>query len=102
MKQEPYHPSAPKPLSTQKEGVSSEDFQVCLRILESLGHNPSELAHISAEDRILLMKAAGRIAHPTIDDNRNIARASRKIHREKRKLHDRALRNSVGIRENRK
>lgn len=78
---------------------SKEDVQICLQILETFAENPASLAHVDWNDRIRLMKASGSIAHPTVQHNRKIAKASRKLKREKRKHHDREARQNTGIRE---
>jgi NAD(P)-dependent dehydrogenase (short-subunit alcohol dehydrogenase family) len=81
------------------ETLTPEEFQSCLRVLIALTEDPSFLARVSAEDRILLMKAAGHIAHPTVQAHRRVSRASRKIRREERKMRDRQAREKTGIRE---
>ncbi len=79
--------------------IQPEEFQAFLQTMKALTENPSYLAGVSQQDRIDLMKAAGRLAHPSLDDNRKIARAARKLRKEKRKLLDREARNNTGIRE---
>lgn len=79
--------------------ILPEEFQACLHILEALAQDPTYLAGITADERIRLMKTAGRLAHPTIDENRRIARTARRNRREKRKNHDREARKTTGIRE---
>ncbi len=78
--------------------VSGDQFKICLQTLQEMADNPDSLAHIHPNDRILLMKAAGRVAHPTLIDNRRLARAARKLRRETRKSHDRGARQNSGIR----
>ena len=79
--------------------MTPEDMQTCLKVLQSLSEDPSYLARVSQEDRIILMKTAGRLAHPTLDDQRKIARKARKLRRAARREKDRLARNSTGIRE---
>ncbi len=82
-----------------RPSITPEEMETCLRVLRTLSEDPSELAHIDPKDRIVLMKAAGRLAHPTREDNRRTARMSRKLRREKQKRGDRKARGSAGIRE---
>lgn len=79
--------------------ISAETFQSFLKTLKLLAAQPELLADVSEDDRIGLMKAAGSIAHPTIDEQRKISRTARKIRRERRKMEDRQLRQNTGIRE---
>ncbi len=88
-----------QPSIPSKEAVSPEDLQTCLRVLRMLSEEPARIAEVNQQDRITLMKSAGRIAHPTVEDDRKVARTSRKLRREKRKQRDREARNSAGIRE---
>ncbi len=82
-----------------ENNISHENFQVFLQVLEALAQDPSYLANANQEDRINLMKAAGRLAHPTMGENRRIARAARKLIKEKKRAHDRDTRKNTGIRE---
>ncbi len=83
------------------ESLSSGELKEALRVLEALIEKPGHLATLSEEDRIRLMKAAGRLSHPTLHENRLVARTARKIKREEWKTHDRKLRDQTGIRETR-
>lgn len=88
------------PMPSPSDALSTPaPLKSLLESLEALAQDPSPLADASAEDRIRLMKAAGRIAHPTIEDNRRVARTARKIRRDRHKLQDRTLREKAGIRE---
>ncbi len=79
--------------------ISADEFQVFLKVLQNLGQDPTYLAGASPEDRIQLMKAAGKLAHPTAEENRKIARAARRLRKEKKRAADREARNNTGIRE---
>ncbi|HTL47796.1 MAG TPA: SDR family oxidoreductase [Verrucomicrobiae bacterium] len=85
-----------KPQATAR--LSPEEFEACLRALEAMAADPASMASISQQDRIRLMKAAGSLAHPVIEDQRRTARASRKLRNQKRKEHDWAVRDTTGIR----
>ena len=91
-------PSAP-PMPTVQGFPSEEAVQNFLRTLEAVAENSDFILGISPQDRIRLMKASGRIAHPTQQDNRRIAKASRKLKKQKRTTHDRKARQNTGIRE---
>ena len=80
------------------EPLPAGEFQICLRILEALNRDPAYLIHISHEDRTRLMKAAGRVAHPTIDDQRKVSRAARKLKQQRRQQHDQEVRKNTEIR----
>lgn len=86
---------APKP----KKTVTQQEFSRFLETLKTLGEDPALLAGLSQQERIDLMKAAGKIAQPTAEANRKIARAGRKLRKEKRRAKDREARDSAGIRE---
>lgn len=94
------HPKNPdiKKIGTPHK-ISPEIFENFLTTLENLVEEPSLLAGISQKERIRLMKATGRLSHPTAEDNRKIARAGRKLKKEKRRILDREARNTAGIRE---
>lgn len=79
--------------------VPQDEMKTFMRVLEALAEDASLIAHLNAEERISLMKAAGRLAHPTLEDHRKVARTARKLRREKRKVHDRSVRQTAGIRE---
>lgn len=79
--------------------ITPEELKQCLRVLQALSEDPTSISQLSAEERIQLMKSTGRLAHPNIEDLRKIARNSRKIRREKRRLRDREARQDTGIRE---
>ncbi|MSR78095.1 MAG: SDR family oxidoreductase [Candidatus Omnitrophica bacterium] len=88
-----------KSLSEASTSISPENFQIFLQVIAALGDDPGYLARVSPEDRIRLMKAAGLLSHPTIEENRRIARTARKLRIEKHQRHDREMRKSTGIRE---
>lgn len=91
----------PDPIKNPKtaEALPKEVFQAFLKNLETLAENPELLADIHPNDRITLMRSAGKIAHPTIDEQRRTSRTARRNRRERRKQHDRSLCQSTGIRE---
>ncbi len=84
---------------TSDSPVSPADLKNYLRVMDLLASTPAAIAPLSAQDRISLMKAAGSLAHPTIEEHRKTARAARKLRRERRKLDERTARQNTGIRE---
>lgn len=82
--------------------LPQEDMQVFMKVLKALSEDAALIAHLNAQERIEVMKAAGKLAHPTLEDHRKVARTARKIRREQRKLEDRAKRQTAGIREARR
>jgi NAD(P)-dependent dehydrogenase (short-subunit alcohol dehydrogenase family) len=86
----------PKP---SLEPVTQEDLQTCLRVLQLLSEDSAYLSHMTQEERITLMKTAGRLAHPTIADQRRTARTARKLRKEDRRRRDAQARSGAGIRE---
>src|SRR5687767_8256651 len=92
-------PNETDPSQTLARPITAEEFQKCLQVLAALSEDPTFLSKVSPEDRILLMKSAGKIAHPTVQAHRKVSRASRKLRREARKIRDREARNKAGIRE---
>ncbi len=79
--------------------VPPDEMKTFMKVLEALAGDASLIAHLGPQERISLMKAAGKLAHPTLSDHRKVARTARKLRREQRKLHDRAARSTAGIRE---
>ncbi len=94
----------PKPLDLIQipalaEPMTAEELQTCLRVLQALSEDPAHMARVSQRDRILLMKAAGKIARPTYEDQRRTSRTARRLRREQKHARDREVRKNTGIRE---
>ena len=47
---------------------SLEEIQRCIHLLDDLVKNSVELAHLTKEQRIAILKAAGEISRPDRDD----------------------------------
>lgn len=78
------------------------DVQKCIEVLEKLTQNGAELDHLSREQRVSLMAAAGRLSRP---DRLEIRRRNRMIHRSRKQKvlnQVKAVRGMSGIREARK
>ncbi len=95
---QPPEPKKIPPQTLLPDPIAPAEFQTFLRVLEAVSEDSGHLASVSPEDRIALMKAAGKLAHPTIIDQRRTARTARKLRRENRKQHDRRARQNTGIR----
>lgn len=82
--------------------ISCEDVRVCINVLERLITDEALFADLSIEDRVALLKAAGRLSRPNKNEinrrNREIVKAQRK----QIAAQDRQARSSTGIREARK
>jgi len=78
---------------------SPEELSRCIEILEQLVEDRTRLVTLSAEDRVALLIAAGRLSRPTrhegIRENKAFRRYSKKVARED----DRALRAETAIRQ---
>ena len=77
---------------------SPEEIQQCILLLEDLVQNSTQLAHLSNEQRIALLTAAGHISRPDRDQIRIRKKQNRKLHRQKIDLHERKVRAATGIR----
>ncbi|OGX29828.1 MAG: oxidoreductase [Omnitrophica WOR_2 bacterium RIFCSPHIGHO2_01_FULL_52_10] len=77
---------------------SEEQIRTCVAVLEDLVRNSVELAHLSTEQRIALITAAGQLSRPQRDEIRKRKRDSRRIKRQRVVNYERRLRASSGIR----
>src|SRR3989338_2520569 len=77
---------------------SEEQIRTCVAVLEDLVRNSVELAHLSTEQRIALITAAGQLSRPQRDEIRKRKRDSRRIKRQRVVNYERRLRASTGIR----
>ena len=85
-----------KPILEPK--YSSEDIQTCIALLEDLVKNSVELAHLSNEQRIALLKVTGRISRPDREEIRKRKRDRTHLKRRKVVHHERRVRAATGIR----
>jgi NAD(P)-dependent dehydrogenase (short-subunit alcohol dehydrogenase family) len=77
---------------------SLEEIQRCINLLEDLVKNSVELAHLSDEQRIAVLKAAGEISRPDRDEIRKRKRDRVRLKKQRIDDHERQLRKATGIR----
>src|SRR5688572_8155675 len=78
--------------------LTSEAIQECVRVLETLHADPSELAYVDLELRNRLMRAAGRVSRPERDEQRVFSREVRRKGKRDIREADRAVLARAGIR----
>jgi NAD(P)-dependent dehydrogenase (short-subunit alcohol dehydrogenase family) len=67
--------------------------------LEKFAANPELIGDLSEEDRVRLLRAAGKISRPDRDEIRKRNKKIRKLHEEKLRNQERLIRANTGIRE---
>lgn len=77
---------------------SKEEIQACVALLEDLAGNSVELAHLSDEQRIALLTAAGQISRPDREEIRKRKRDRIRLKRQRIDDHQRSTRAATGIR----
>ena len=77
---------------------SQEEIRACIELLEDLVKNSSELAHLSDEQRIALLTAAGQISRPNREEIRKRTRDRSQLKKQKLINYERRLRAATGIR----
>ena len=77
---------------------SKEEIRDCILLLESLVEDSSQLVHLSEEQRIALMKAAGLLSHPDIDEIRKRKKDIKRSKHQRIVMAERAARAQTGIR----
>jgi len=75
-----------------------EEIQGCIALLEDLAVNSVELAHLSDEQRVALLKAAGQISRPNREEIRKRHRDRTQLKKKKIDHHERSARAATGIR----
>ncbi len=75
-----------------------EQIQQCIILLENLISNSEQLAHLSPEHRLALIKASGALSRPNRDELRKRRKDSSKLKRQKIDHHERKVRAQTGIR----
>jgi NAD(P)-dependent dehydrogenase (short-subunit alcohol dehydrogenase family) len=81
--------------------IPPEDMEACLRVLERLAEDRSDLAAYDSETRKRLLISAGRVSQPERAEQRVLSRAMRKKHKEQRRAADHAQLERTGIRRQR-
>ncbi|MBF0485575.1 MAG: SDR family NAD(P)-dependent oxidoreductase [Candidatus Omnitrophica bacterium] len=77
---------------------SQKDIEACIRLLEDLAENSAQMAHLPDEQRIPLMKAAGKISRPDKDEIRKRSYDRRHLKKQQIDELERSLRADTGIR----
>lgn len=82
--------------------LSANEIRICLSVLERLCQDPEALARLPHDDRIELIRAAGRLSRPDRDSLKRRARAAYQLEKHRERAHDREIRALTGLREARK
>ena len=77
---------------------SKEEIQRCIDLLDDLVRNSVELAHLSKEQRIAFLKAAGEISRPEREEIRKRKKDRIRLKKQRIDDHERKLRKATGIR----
>jgi len=82
----------------QEARYTSEEIQRCINLLDDLVKNSVELAHLSKEQRIAILKAAGEISRPDREEIRKRKKDRIRLKKQRIEDHERKIRKSTGIR----
>src|SRR5580704_15401603 len=77
---------------------TTEEIQRCINLLDDLVKNSVELAHLSKEQRIAILKSAGEISRPDRDEIRKRKKDRIRLKKQRIDDHERKLRRTTGIR----
>ena len=77
---------------------SKDQIQQCIRLLDDLVKNSVELAHLTKEQRIAILKAAGEISRPDRDEIRKRKKDRVRLKKQRIDAHERKIRKATGIR----
>ncbi len=77
---------------------STEEIDACIDCLTYLVKNSVELAHLSEEQKIALLSAAGQLSRPDRDEIRKRKKDRIRLIKQKNEDHERAVRAATGIR----
>ena len=75
-----------------------EEIQACINVLTLLVKENEQLAHLTKEERVALMRMAGHISRPDREEVRKRASQRRHLKQQRRDEHERRLRAETGIR----
>jgi len=78
---------------------SKGEIEECVTLIESLAADSAQLTHLSEEQRIALMKAAGRLAYPDRDEIRKRRKDIKQTKRQRVVKSERIARAQTGIRQ---
>ena len=88
-------------MKTQIEGdqpITPEDLATCLSVLDTLNSQTDLIFELSQDERIALLKAAGKLSRPTRDEFSRRKKDAKKAQKRKQAARDRAARKVTGIR----
>ena len=77
---------------------SKDQIQQCIRLLDDLVKNSVELAYLTKEQRIAILKAAGEISRPDRDEIRKRKKDRVRLKKQRIDDHERKIRKATGIR----
>ncbi|HOW35360.1 MAG TPA: SDR family oxidoreductase [Candidatus Omnitrophota bacterium] len=77
---------------------SDEQIQECIALLQSFVENSEQLAHLTKEQRIALINAAGRLSRPDRNEIRKRNRDCKRVEKKKIINYERRVRAETGIR----
>jgi NAD(P)-dependent dehydrogenase (short-subunit alcohol dehydrogenase family) len=78
--------------------ITPEELERCAELLEAFAGDCTILTRMDPEVRVRLLVAAGRISRPTRDEQRQAAKAARRLKRAMRREHDREVTATTEIR----
>src|SRR5271163_1702401 len=77
---------------------TKDQIQQCIYLLDDLVKNSVELAHLTKEQRIAILKAAGEISRPDRDEIRKRKKDRTRLKKQRIDDHERKIRRATGIR----
>ncbi|WP_410503948.1 SDR family NAD(P)-dependent oxidoreductase [Nonlabens sp. MB-3u-79] len=86
----------PKDMDVNK--TSSQEIEACIQTLHKFIEDPKQIFELSEEQRVALMKAAGKISRPTREDYKRSKKDAKKATRRKQIERDKHARKETGIR----
>lgn len=84
--------------STDLNIPSPDEIENCISTLDKLIKNSTFLAHLSEDQRIALLTAAGKVSRPDRKEKKKINKEQNKIHRQQIVAHEKSIRAATGIR----
>ncbi|MDC7126844.1 MAG: SDR family NAD(P)-dependent oxidoreductase [Spirochaetales bacterium] len=78
--------------------MTKEDIEQCFAFLHDITENPESYENLSREQKIELMKLAGKISHPDADVLKERNRAKKKLKKQEAALKEKKARAATGIR----
>ena len=89
----------PNPSDTDTaSGLSPEEVEKCLSVLQFLSENPHEVLSLAEEKRVAILKAAGILSRPSKDQFKQWKKDSEKAAKRKIQERDKHARKETGIR----